>query len=406
MSTRDYIGQFPDFRRAHEALVLLIKHLKSLSGCVTDADGLKEQVDVQMRVFAVVLRSLVELLIPRSKLNSNLEVELADVREQSVRIGGISRPSAMELVLYTIDIILLHINMKLGSSELVWGFIGDNFPKIDDYRFILAVVHSVLNEEESDYDIRSDLKPYPSESCDWLDLYDRLRDSEEFRRHYTEILFPAIKNELKMKIQGFDANHLKAELDLEFVKATRARVRQITPTKTTTGADLQPPASPRPNEGEPLPRLWEVEDAIEETESTRLMRQASLPQQIAEGPQAPDRAPNSAESVSRSPLRGYLGLELDEGRRVVRRVGTEGEVDLSRSRVLWGLLRVLLNQRDKFISIPDIRESWSPFGRADTPEDGTIHDAISKLRGLIKSLGVTIENRSGIGYRLVKADSE
>ena len=82
-----------------------------------------------------------------------------------------------------------------------------------------------------------------------------------------------------------------------------------------------------------------------------------------------DSVSELAGSATRPPSRGYLGLELDENRRKVGRAG-KTEVDLSPRKLLWHVLKALLQGRGGFTSITDLREVWKGYGRTDDPEVG------------------------------------
>ena len=102
------------------------------------------------------------------------------------------------------------------------------------------------------------------------------------------------------------------------------------------------------------------------------------------------------------PLReGYLGLQYDDSRFIVKRKGYEVTVDLAGSRVSWGILQAL--DRAKDIPLPDgkLRDVWLAIGRADNPEKSTIVDAVSDLRRKLRTLEITINSIREIGRQLV-----
>jgi DNA-binding winged helix-turn-helix (wHTH) protein len=115
--------------------------------------------------------------------------------------------------------------------------------------------------------------------------------------------------------------------------------------------------------------------------------------------EAPQPEPRGETGASAEQAVCYLGLIFNERQRVVRRDGYPGEVSLEGSTLAWCLLEHLCEQGDDFSSVPDLRQNvWQ--NNDDLVREGTIHKAISVLRGLLKPLGATIENKRSVGYRL------
>src|SRR4051812_30391668 len=104
--------------------------------------------------------------------------------------------------------------------------------------------------------------------------------------------------------------------------------------------------------------------------------------------------------------RPYLGVKLDDSRRVVTREGMTAEVYLDRSRINWELLKLLIAKRGAFCSLHCLHGAWEDLGGKENPKDGTIYDAISDLRRPLKPLAVKIENVRDMGWRLVEHTSE
>ena len=103
---------------------------------------------------------------------------------------------------------------------------------------------------------------------------------------------------------------------------------------------------------------------------------------------------------------GYLGLQLDEGRRVVRRAGWDVEVELSSANLHWGMLLALEKSRDSWLSSESLRLVWKNFGTDDNPEEGTVNDAVSELRRKLRPLGINIKSSRKVGRKLVEIVAE
>lgn len=100
--------------------------------------------------------------------------------------------------------------------------------------------------------------------------------------------------------------------------------------------------------------------------------------------------------------KGYLGLELDEGRHIVRRAGRDAEVDLSSSNLHWGMLLALEKSRDSWLLLQSLRFVWKNYGVDDNPVEGTVNDAVSELRQKLRPLGINIKSSRNLGRMLVE----
>jgi hypothetical protein len=96
---------------------------------------------------------------------------------------------------------------------------------------------------------------------------------------------------------------------------------------------------------------------------------------------------------------GYLGIILD-ARRQVGRVGLPTIVSFASQQRLWQLLEFLCRRGDRYSSINDVIAGGWVVHKA-SPELSTVYSAISRLRKLLVPLGVTVEYRDALGYRLV-----
>jgi hypothetical protein len=130
---------------------------------------------------------------------------------------------------------------------------------------------------------------------------------------------------------------------------------------------------------------------------------ASPPQGDAKPGKGPDdqetakEAPAIAEPAEPTPS-SYLSLALDKARLQVHREGFPS-VSLTRP-LLWNLLEMLIENGCEFTDERAIRKAWSE-GEDGGPEPSTVRDAVSDLRKPLRSLGVSIENERGFGWRLV-----
>ena len=113
----------------------------------------------------------------------------------------------------------------------------------------------------------------------------------------------------------------------------------------------------------------------------------------------------------RSVLRGppgtpeYLGLVVLVGQRQVRRTGYGDTVNLG-SELKCRILLMLMRERGSHVARARIREAWADVGRSDNPEDTTVDNEISDLRGRLEPLRVQIGNLRRVGWNLVDLDQE
>jgi hypothetical protein len=115
-------------------------------------------------------------------------------------------------------------------------------------------------------------------------------------------------------------------------------------------------------------------------------------------------APDVPRAEAPGVTQGYLGLEFDEGHYVVRRAGYAAEVDLSRSKLRWGLLLAFAEARGSLLSDKRLMDVWEKHGQAKKPAKGTVADTISDLNEKIACLGLHIDCARGMGRKLVSQE--
>jgi hypothetical protein len=155
-------------------------------------------------------------------------------------------------------------------------------------------------------------------------------------------------------------------------------------------------------------RLKGLQDKPSGTSSQRSAEEPSAgpPVELSSPPEQVQPPKASAMSLvpERSPDRGKpYGLELDEKTFTASRAGVE--VNLARSRLGWNLLKALVIRSDGYWSVEELTDGWEQFGGRDKPEPGTVHDAMSRLRKVIKPLGLNIEHLAP-GYKLSPLDPD
>jgi len=119
-----------------------------------------------------------------------------------------------------------------------------------------------------------------------------------------------------------------------------------------------------------------------------------------------DKQPERSDIIN-----GPFGLRLDNVRHTVSRVGYADEiVDLSHSNLLWNVLVKLAAQGDKPLAREAIAGVWrgkgSGIGYDDSPEPGTVHNAMHDLRHKLAPLKVNPKAVKNMGYQLVDITSE
>jgi hypothetical protein len=133
---------------------------------------------------------------------------------------------------------------------------------------------------------------------------------------------------------------------------------------------------------------WETLDAIRQGLD-------ALPEPFAQS-RPPRRMPGSANSAG-----GSLHLQLDGSRYVVTRAGYDDEVDLSSSKLLWGLLTTFAGTMEReCLSHGHIKQLWRTFGKAPGPSDSTVKDAFHELNKKLADLGIRIKCYRNVGRRL------
>lgn len=100
---------------------------------------------------------------------------------------------------------------------------------------------------------------------------------------------------------------------------------------------------------------------------------------------------------------GYLGIIIQTPH--IRRIGVDASANLT-GEIERNLFAFLVRQRDRFTSPEQLRNQWEWFGGDGLSGDSAIRAAISRLRGSIAPLVLTIENQRNIGWRLVARPSE
>jgi hypothetical protein len=73
---------------------------------------------------------------------------------------------------------------------------------------------------------------------------------------------------------------------------------------------------------------------------------------------------------------GYLGLQFDEDRFVVTRVGNNQEVDFSKFRLGWHLLKKLASGENRWSSGEALELVWQGVGVADNPQKSTLYKTV------------------------------
>jgi hypothetical protein len=140
--------------------------------------------------------------------------------------------------------------------------------------------------------------------------------------------------------------------------------------------------------------------------SPRHQGRAAGPIPLAElSPGLPGSPCRPAPPASPPEVTGHLGVIVDEERRVLRRAGRCEVADLSRTRLQWHLALALVRRGDRCCSLGHLREVWSAHGKEDDPQKKTIEDAVSRLRKLIRPLGLTVVHKMDLGYGLEELTS-
>jgi hypothetical protein len=101
---------------------------------------------------------------------------------------------------------------------------------------------------------------------------------------------------------------------------------------------------------------------------------------------------------------GYLGLILDKQRFLVRRRGLAKEVDLSSQPLSWEILKLLFDAKRGFSNSVDLEAAWVSAGRTSNPNQRTMENRLTELRGFLRDLNVTISGSQKNGWRLQSAE--
>ena len=99
---------------------------------------------------------------------------------------------------------------------------------------------------------------------------------------------------------------------------------------------------------------------------------------------------------------GYLGLQLDGARRIIKRAGYDDHVDLAHSCLHWAILEKLEEARDRFLPTDSLIAIWEAVGVARKPAPGTVDATISELRKKLRVLGIDILSVRKVGRRLTE----
>jgi DNA-binding response OmpR family regulator len=97
----------------------------------------------------------------------------------------------------------------------------------------------------------------------------------------------------------------------------------------------------------------------------------------------------------------HLDLVLDHARDQVTR-GTRQTVDFAGHPRRWAVLTELAKRADAYCSVETlVREVWDKSDPAGSEiELTTVYSTISMVRRALHPLGITIVNKSGLGYQL------
>ena len=167
-------------------------------------------------------------------------------------------------------------------------------------------------------------------------------------------------------------------------------------------ADLREPGrSPTTAPSSPQPAQMMAREGVLQAEPGGA---GTIAHEAESGPSA--TRDEAARSTAAPPLPAYLGIELDDRSRNVRREGRTEVVSLAGSRLNRGLLRKLIDMRGDFCPLERLRLVWEKYGVAKNPADGTIRDAASALSGLLEPLGLKVEGTRWMGWRLLDIDQK
>jgi hypothetical protein len=120
-------------------------------------------------------------------------------------------------------------------------------------------------------------------------------------------------------------------------------------------------------------------------------------------PRAQESVVHRADAAASST---FLGLSFDESTHRITRVGRRDSVEFGSRLTPFRLARTLAEMGERRTELEWLRQHWSRIGNAENPEPATIYDAISNLRLELGILGITINNRSNLGWRLIEAEQE
>lgn len=96
---------------------------------------------------------------------------------------------------------------------------------------------------------------------------------------------------------------------------------------------------------------------------------------------------------------GYLGLAVDETRRLVRRKGYDEAVDFSKHSLPWAVFIKLVHSRETAIDDVALFPLWDDFGVTEFPGPRHVSDVTQKIGKLLKPLEVNVKkHRKGGCY--------
>jgi DNA-binding winged helix-turn-helix (wHTH) protein len=125
----------------------------------------------------------------------------------------------------------------------------------------------------------------------------------------------------------------------------------------------------------------------------------TIPQ--ADDPPPAEEVPTIPPADDPPPRSGYLGLVFDDSRREVGRDGFQDRVPFGGRTLAWKILQKLEAMKGAFVSKDDLLRVWDACDR-DTAEDNRMYKEVSDLRGMIRKIGVGIQNTPGVGWGLVE----
>lgn len=108
---------------------------------------------------------------------------------------------------------------------------------------------------------------------------------------------------------------------------------------------------------------------------------------------------SEASTVVVSPV----GLGFDEGRQLVRHEAT-GHWEEVDNRMTFNVLRSIAMRGSRFTTGCDLMEDWQTFGGRSDGETA-VDSRMNKVRSVVSQLGMSVENRRGVGWRIIPQPS-